>query len=113
LIEVEDWAEIRRLPRAEKLGTRTIAKRLGVARNTVREALRSDLPPRYVRRSPGSIVDAVEAKIRELLTDFPEMPATVIAAGCSPGRTQITRSRPITLRFERERERHDYLLPVA
>ena len=68
---MEDWAE--------KLGTRTIAKRLGVARNTVREALRSDLPPRFVRRPAGSMVDAVESQIRELLVDFPEMPATVIA----------------------------------
>ena len=101
MIEVEDWVEIRRLHRAEKLGTRTIAKRLGVARNTVREALRSDLPPRYERRSPGSIVDAVEAKVRELLTDFPEMPATVIAErigwerGITVLRDRVAELRPL------------------
>jgi len=79
LIDVEDWAEIRRLHKAERLGIRTIANRLGVARNTVREALRSDAPPRYERTGPGSIVDAVESEIRVLLSEFPEMPASVIA----------------------------------
>jgi hypothetical protein len=33
---VEDWAEIRRLHRAEGLGIKTIARTLGVSRNTVR-----------------------------------------------------------------------------
>jgi hypothetical protein len=49
LIDVEDWAEIRRLHKAENLGVKTIARRLGVARNTVRAALRSDVPPKYGR----------------------------------------------------------------
>ena len=36
MINVDDWAEIRRLYFSEKLGIKTIARRLGVARNTVR-----------------------------------------------------------------------------
>ena len=40
MISVEDWAEIRRLHKAEKLGVKTIARRLGIARNTVRAAMR-------------------------------------------------------------------------
>lgn len=79
LLTVEDWAEIRRLHRAEKMGVKTIARRLGVARNTVRSALRSDAPPKYERSPQGSIVDAFEPEIRELLKDTPDMPATVIA----------------------------------
>src|SRR5215218_9149720 len=79
VISVEDWAEIRRLHRAEGMGLKTIARRLGVARNTVREALRSAEPPRYERAARGSAVDVVESRIRELLGEFPEMPATVIA----------------------------------
>ena len=36
VIDVEDWAEIRRLHRAEGMSIKAIARRLGVARNTVR-----------------------------------------------------------------------------
>ena len=79
MINVEDWAEIRRLHRAEGMGIRAIARHLDVARNTVREALRSVEPPRYERQRKGSIVDAVEADIRALLAEFPRMPASVIA----------------------------------
>ena len=76
---MEDWAEIRRLNRAEKLGIKAISRRLGLARNTVRAALRSDGPPSYERARKGSIVDAVEPEILELLREFPDMAATVIA----------------------------------
>ncbi len=83
---MEDWAEIRRLHRAEGMGIKAIARRLGIARNTVREALRSDGPPRYQRRRTGSAVDAVEPAILELLREFPNMPTTVIAERVGWGR---------------------------
>lgn len=76
---MEDWAEIRRLHRAEGMPIKAIARHLGIARNTVRRALAAAEPPRYERARKGSIVDAVEPRIRELLKEFPEMPATVIA----------------------------------
>ena len=79
VIDVEDWAEIRRLHRAEGMGIKAVARRRGMARNTVRDALRSGEPPRYQRVGAGSAVDAVEPEIRRLLGEFPEMPATVIA----------------------------------
>jgi transposase len=50
VISVKDWAEIRRLHRAEGLPVRQVARVLGISRNTVRAALRSDGPPRYARR---------------------------------------------------------------
>jgi transposase len=56
-----------------------IARVMGVSRNTVRAALASDAPPKYVRQSVGSAVDAFEPRIRELLAAYPTMPATVIA----------------------------------
>ncbi len=79
MINVDDWAEIRRLYFAERLGIKTIATQLGVARNTVRTAVRGSAPPDYKRESRGSLVDAVEKQICELLRDCPTMPATVIA----------------------------------
>ena len=76
---MEDWAEIRRLHRAEGVPIKEIARRLGVARNTVRSALASNVAPRYERSSKGSLVDSVEPRVRALLAEFPRMPATVIA----------------------------------
>jgi transposase len=79
VLSVEDWAEIRRLHRAEGLAIKMIARTLGISRNTVRAAIASDGPPKYERKSAGSVVDAVEPRIRELLQAYPTMPATVIA----------------------------------
>jgi transposase len=87
VIKLEDWAEIRRLHRAEGVSISEIARLLGIARNTVRAALASDRPPRYERQARGSKADAVEAQVRALSAQFPRMPATVIASG-SAGRNR-------------------------
>jgi transposase len=79
VISVEDWAEIRRLYRAERLPIRQIAKLRGISRNTVRAAVRSEGPPRYERAAKGSVADGFEPRIRELLRAVPDMPSTVIA----------------------------------
>jgi transposase len=79
VIDVEDWAEIRRLHRAEKMSIKAIVRHLGVARNTVRDALRSDEPPRYERAAKGSAVDAFEPAILEWLREFPDIPTAVLA----------------------------------
>jgi transposase len=76
---VDDWAEIRRLYLSEQMPVKAIARRLGLARNTVRAALACDEPPKYERAPAGSRVDGFEPAIGVLLTEFPDMPATVIA----------------------------------
>jgi transposase len=58
---------------------KVIARVMKVSRNTVRAAIASDRPPKYERPAKGSIVDAAEPRIRELLQAYPTMPATVIA----------------------------------
>lgn len=104
LISVEDWAEIRRLHRAEGLSVKEIVRRTGLARNTVRGALRSDGPPEYRREKQGSIVDAVEPEIRRLLMAWPRMPATVIAE-------RIGWERSMTVLKDRVRELRPLFLP--
>ena len=79
MLDVENWAEVRRLYRSEGLPIREIARVMGVSRNTVRAAIASDGPPKYERPPAGSVVDVVEPRIRELLEAYPRMPATVIA----------------------------------
>jgi DNA-binding transcriptional regulator LsrR (DeoR family) len=49
VITVEDWAEIRRLHRSEKLSQAAIARQLALSRNTVAKALSLEAPPRYER----------------------------------------------------------------
>ena len=78
MISVEDWAEIRRLHRAEGIAITEIVRRLGISRNTVRKALASDEPPKYQRRPKGCIVDPFVPEIHKLLADSPRMPGTLI-----------------------------------
>jgi transposase len=101
---VEDWAEIRRLHRAEGLPIKAIARRLRISRNTVRAAIASDAPPKYQRRPAGSIVDEVEPRIRELLQIDARMPATVIAE-------RVGWTRGITVLKERVAELRPVYLP--
>jgi excisionase family DNA binding protein len=66
MIDVDDWAEIRRLRFSKNLGIE-IARRLEVSKNTVRRAVRSNALPHYERPRRHSLVDAVEPRICELL----------------------------------------------
>jgi transposase len=79
VLGVEDWAEIRRLRKAEGMPIKVIARVVGCSKNTVKKALVANAPPGYARPARGSVVDAVEPRIRELLQATPTMPATVIA----------------------------------
>jgi transposase len=91
VLNVEDWAEIRRLHMAEGLSIRAIAQRMGVARNTVRSAVRAEGPPVFQRGPRPWAVDEFEPRIRQLLRDDPRMPATVVAEriGWERGLTQL------------------------
>lgn len=101
MINVNEWAEVRRLHFGEHLGVKTIARRLGLARNTVRSAIRSTGPPKYERKPRGSAVDGYEPRIRELLAEHPEMPASVIAErvgwarGATVFRQRVAELRPL------------------
>jgi transposase len=70
----------------------------------VRAAIASDAPPKYVRKPAGSVVDAAEPRIRELLQAYPRMPATVIAE-------RIGWDRGLTVLRERVRELRPVYLP--
>lgn len=103
MLSVEDWAEIRRLHRAEGLPIKAIVRVMGISRNTVRSAIASDAPPKYERTPAGSIVDEVEPRIRELLQSYPTMPATVIAErigwdrGLTVFKERVAELRPVYL----------------
>ncbi|WP_454116409.1 IS21 family transposase [Microbacterium aurum] len=78
MITLEDWALIRRLA-AEGVSKAAIAKRLAVSRTTVYAALASDSPPKYERTPAATSFTPFEARVKELLRETPDMPATVLA----------------------------------
>jgi transposase len=78
VITLEDWALIRRLA-AEGVPKARIAERLGISRTTVLKAVRADGPPRYERTPTESSFVVFEPRVRALLAETPDMPATVLA----------------------------------
>ncbi|WP_410653645.1 hypothetical protein [Amycolatopsis sp. cmx-4-54] len=58
---------------------KSIARQLGIGRNTVRGALASNEPPKYQQLTKRSIVYAVEPQIRQMLVQWPTVPTTVTA----------------------------------
>jgi len=69
---------IRRLA-AEGVPNARIAERLGISRTTVIKAVKSDAPPRYQRTPGPSSFVVFEPRVRVLLKETPDMPATVLA----------------------------------
>jgi hypothetical protein len=100
VISVEDWALIRRLV-AGGVPQRRVARQLGIGRSTVARAVASDVPPRYERGPAATSFDSFEPRVRELLAEFPEMPATVLAervgwdGSSSWFRENVARLRPL------------------
>ncbi len=96
---MEEWALFRGLA-AEGEPHAAIARRLGISRTTVVKAVTSDAPPRYVRRSAPTSFVAFESRVRALLEEHPDLPATVIAervgwtGSMTWFRENVTRLRP-------------------
>jgi len=74
VLNVEQWAEIRRLHFIEKVSIHEIARRLGLQRKTVRRAIRSADPPKYSRPRRPSKLDPFTDEIHRQLKDDPRLP---------------------------------------
>jgi transposase len=75
VVGVEQWAEIRRMHRVERVSIREISRRMGMHRRTIRRALASDEPPRYVRRPSSSKLDPLKGWIEDQLRADPRIPS--------------------------------------
>jgi transposase len=92
VVEVEHWAEIRRMHAIERLSIKEIARRTGRSRVTVRRALRAEEPPAYRRGPVASKLEPHKQEIHRLLVAEPRMPATrirelIAESGYSGGQT--------------------------
>ena len=67
MVEVEQWAEIRRMHFVLGVSIKEIARRTGRDRNTIRTALRSLTAPKYSRPSPVSKLDPFKDEIHRWL----------------------------------------------
>jgi transposase len=101
-------AEVLRLGLVEGVGVRAIARRLSMARKTVRRILgRHHAPPKPAAEPRGSILDPYESAIRAVLDDAPEMLAPAVLERLRPlgytGGVTILRDRLRRLRSRGQR----------
>lgn len=74
MLDVEQWAEIRRMKHVEHLSQREIHRRTGIHRDTIRKALAAPAPPRYgPRPARTSQLAPFLETIEELLDDEPTL----------------------------------------
>jgi transposase len=74
VVGVEQWAELRRLLFVCGLSQREIHRRTGLHRDTIRRAINSAKPPKYVRAPGGSKLDPFKEEIHRLLKADARMP---------------------------------------
>ena len=74
MLDVERWAELRREHFVRGVSIKELARRTGLARNTVRAALRSDVPPGFWCPERPSRLDPFKDEIHRLLREDPRLP---------------------------------------
>src|SRR5829696_7969747 len=94
LVEVEQWAELRREHFVRRVAIKELVRRTGLSRNTIRLALRSQAPPRYERAGSGSKLDPFKDEICRLLRADPTIPGQrirelIVPLGFDGGKTIV------------------------
>jgi transposase len=74
VLDVERWAELRREHFVRGVSIRELQRRTGLARNTIRSALRSDAPPAFRLPERPSKLDPFKQEIHDLLRRDPKLP---------------------------------------
>ncbi len=78
MLDVERWAELRREHFVRGVAINELVRRTGLARNTIRVALRSDVPPAFRCPARPSKLDSFKDEIHRLLKDDPRLPGVRI-----------------------------------
>ena len=73
VLDVEQWAELRREHFVRGVSIKELMRRTGLARNTIRAALRSEGPPGFRTPERPSKLDAFKEDIHELLRGDPKL----------------------------------------
>ena len=78
MIDVEQWAEVRRMHFVDGISIREIHRRTGLHRETIRRALATKRPPAYRRPKAPSKLDPFKEEIERLLRQDHRIPGTRI-----------------------------------
>ena len=84
VVGVEQWAEVRRLHFVRGLTQREIHRRTGLHRDTIRNAINSETPPKYERAPTGSKLDPFKEEVHRLLKADPKLPGQRIRELIAP-----------------------------
>ena len=107
MLDVERWAELRREHFVGGVPIKELVRRTGLARNTVRVALRSDTPPVFCVPERPSMLEPFKDEIHRLLRADPKLPGVRVRELLEPlgfdgGKTivddYLREIRPIFLR---------------
>ena len=74
MVDVEQWAELRRLHFIAAVSIRELQRRTRLDRKTIQRALRAEQPPSYRRRPMPSKLDPFKQEIHRLLGEEPRLP---------------------------------------
>jgi transposase len=94
VVEVEQWAELRRQHFVAGKSIKALVRETGLSRNTIRQALRSETPPKYERAPRESVLEPFKPEIHRLLKDDPKLPGVRVRElleplGCAAGKTIV------------------------
>jgi transposase len=94
VVDVEQWAELRREHFVGGKSIKQLARATGMSRNTIRRALRSERPPSYRRAPRASVLDPFKDEIHRLLREDPKLPGVRVREllepfGCRAGKTVV------------------------
>ncbi|MGZ6790642.1 MAG: hypothetical protein ACXVGQ_12055 [Mycobacteriaceae bacterium] len=74
MLDVEQWADLRREHFVRGVSIKELVRRTGLARNTVRAALRSAVPPAFQVPERPSKLEPFKDEIHRLLKEEPKLP---------------------------------------
>lgn len=77
-MNAEVWAEIRRLSKVENLSISEIARRMGMDRKTIRQAMGSEELPHRLPTTRTSKLDPYKDHLKERLKEYPRLSGTVL-----------------------------------
>ena len=94
MVDVEQWAELRREHFVGGKSIKELSRVTGLSRNTLRRALRANVPPAYRRPPRAGVIEPFKDEVHRLLREDPKLPGVRVRElleplGCTAGKTVV------------------------